>query len=162
VVLEVRTCQCQPDIGVTAEPGACDAVVAFDPPLFVDVADGTNLTVVCQPPSGASFPTGSTVVECTASDQQGNQARCGFSVVVSQNPADLLVLRVQREPSLPDRVIISWPVPCDSLIVLEQADVLGASAGWVLVTDPIELEGDHYRVVTSAASGSRFYRLRKP
>jgi hypothetical protein len=36
--------------------------------------------VVCNPPSGSSFPTGITTVTCTATDAAGNTASCSFVV----------------------------------------------------------------------------------
>jgi hypothetical protein len=42
----------------------------------------SNVVVVCDPPSGSSFPLGETVVNCTATDKFGNVAECSFSVFV--------------------------------------------------------------------------------
>lgn len=39
-------------------------------------------TVVCVPPSGSSFPWGTTTVSCTATDAAGNTTSCSFQVVV--------------------------------------------------------------------------------
>ncbi|HEX5734650.1 MAG TPA: HYR domain-containing protein [Blastocatellia bacterium] len=36
----------------------------------------------CSPPSGSSFPLGTTTVTCTATDASGNQASCSFTVTV--------------------------------------------------------------------------------
>ena len=38
--------------------------------------------VVCDPPSGTRFPTGTTLVECTATDESGNESTCEFAVTV--------------------------------------------------------------------------------
>ncbi len=38
--------------------------------------------VVCVPPSGSTFPRGTTVVECTATDASGNEDTCQFTVTV--------------------------------------------------------------------------------
>ena len=38
--------------------------------------------VVCVPPSGTRFPTGTTLVECTATDASGNESTCAFPVTV--------------------------------------------------------------------------------
>jgi hypothetical protein len=37
---------------------------------------------VCSPPSGSSFPLGTTTVSCTAIDGAGNTASCSFTVTV--------------------------------------------------------------------------------
>ena len=39
--------------------------------------------VVCMPPSGSTFPLGTTLVTCTATDASGNQSTCQFPVNVS-------------------------------------------------------------------------------
>jgi hypothetical protein len=40
-------------------------------------------STVCVPPSGSSFPPGTTTVNCTASDGSGNTASCSFTVSIS-------------------------------------------------------------------------------
>ncbi len=45
-----------------------------------------GVNVVCTPPSGSAFPVGTTPVNCVATDVAGNQARCGFNVIVSLRP----------------------------------------------------------------------------
>lgn len=42
----------------------------------------TNVTVVCNPPSGSTFPIGTNTVTCTATDDAGNMDRCQFVVTV--------------------------------------------------------------------------------
>jgi hypothetical protein len=39
--------------------------------------------VVCVPPSGSTFPLGTTLVDCTATDASGNQSTCQFPVTVA-------------------------------------------------------------------------------
>ncbi len=40
------------------------------------------ITLTCLPPSGSTFPIGTTTVNCTASDSCGGQASCSFTVTV--------------------------------------------------------------------------------
>ena len=40
-------------------------------------------TVLCVPPSGSTFPRGTTLVNCTATDAAGNQSTCQFPVTVT-------------------------------------------------------------------------------
>ncbi len=54
--------------------------VAYTTPTPVDNCPGA--TVACVPPSGATFPVGTTTVTCTATDASGNTASCSFSVKV--------------------------------------------------------------------------------
>lgn len=41
-----------------------------------------NPAIVCQPPSGSSFPIGTTIVTCTATDASGNSTTKSFEVVL--------------------------------------------------------------------------------
>jgi hypothetical protein len=45
----------------------------------------SGVSFVCSPPSGASFPIGTTAVNCIVTDASGNTAGCGFTVTVN-NP----------------------------------------------------------------------------
>jgi len=62
------------------DPGQCSAIVNYPAP--VATGGSGNANVVCTPPSGSSFPVGTTTVTCTATDASGNTATCGFNIVV--------------------------------------------------------------------------------
>ncbi|MFY9608130.1 MAG: HYR domain-containing protein, partial [Blastocatellia bacterium] len=68
---------------VTAAQSQTSAVVTYPNPTVND--SRTGVTIICVPPSGSAFPLGSTMVDCTATDQAGGRATCSFSVTV--NPA---------------------------------------------------------------------------
>jgi lysophospholipase L1-like esterase len=57
------------------------AVVTFALPTATDPSD-PNVQVLCVPPSGSTFPLGTTEVTCTATDQVGNVARATFTIDV--------------------------------------------------------------------------------
>jgi hypothetical protein len=76
---------CPSNISRLTDPGQCTAVVSYAPAAS-DNCNGAS--VVCTPPSGATFPIGTTGVSCIATDASGNTAACGFSVTVNnQSPA---------------------------------------------------------------------------
>ncbi|HYP25653.1 MAG TPA: HYR domain-containing protein [Blastocatellia bacterium] len=58
-----------------------NSVVTFPNPTVSDNCPGA--TVTCVPPSGSTFPTGSTTVNCTARDASNNTATCSFVVTVN-------------------------------------------------------------------------------
>ncbi|MCI0745114.1 MAG: DUF5011 domain-containing protein, partial [Verrucomicrobia subdivision 3 bacterium] len=61
-------------------PCSLDPVVAvtFANPV---ASDNCGLaTIVCEPPSGSTFPVGTTTVTCTATDPSGNNTSCSFNV----------------------------------------------------------------------------------
>ncbi len=78
---------CPEDITVDADPGTCEAVVNYEDPAATDNCDPSPL-VVCDPPSGSTFPTGTTSVTCTATDDCDNSGQCTFNVTISI-PTDL-------------------------------------------------------------------------
>ena len=59
-----------------ATPGTANGQVTDNCPL------PPNYMAVCTPPSGTSFPVGTTTVTCTATDTSGNTAMCTFPVTV--------------------------------------------------------------------------------
>ncbi|MBI2927622.1 MAG: HYR domain-containing protein, partial [Verrucomicrobia bacterium] len=65
------------------------ATVAFAASAL-DLVDGT-VAVVCNPPSGSTFPHGVTTVECTATDAHGNSSSGSFTAtVVDTTPPTIL------------------------------------------------------------------------
>lgn len=73
---------CPSNIVTTATascPIAAGSVVTFPDPI---VTDPCPATVTCNPPSGSTFPVGTTTVTCTATDTGGNIASCSFTVTV--------------------------------------------------------------------------------
>jgi hypothetical protein len=67
------------------------ATVTYTDPTATDLVDGPR-SVVCTPPSGATFPLGTTTVQCTSSDTRGNTATTQFSVTVHDTTAPVLVV----------------------------------------------------------------------
>jgi hypothetical protein len=55
----------------------------------VNEADFGVVSLNCNPPSGSTFPIGTNIVICTASNELGNAAQCSFSVIV-RGPRDVV------------------------------------------------------------------------
>jgi uncharacterized repeat protein (TIGR01451 family) len=75
---------CPSNITINAVPGQCSPVVTYTSPTVSDNCPGT--TVACVPPSGSTFPLGSTVVNCIATSSRGGQFVCSFNVTVNGAP----------------------------------------------------------------------------
>ncbi|MCI0490491.1 MAG: HYR domain-containing protein [Blastocatellia bacterium] len=94
------------------DAGQCSAVVSFTATANDNCPIGAP---VCAPPSGASFPVGTTTVNCTATDQGGNQASCSFSVTVNDTenptiacPANITVTTAGAGTTT---VVVNYPPP---------------------------------------------------
>jgi uncharacterized repeat protein (TIGR01451 family) len=74
---------CPGNLTLNAQAGQCAVVAQYTVPTAQGLA---NATVSCSPPSGATFPPGVTTVTCTARDQRGVRATCGFTVTVTAPP----------------------------------------------------------------------------
>jgi hypothetical protein len=62
----------------TGPAAGASTPVTFNPPVASDNCPG--VTVVCNPPSGSSFPVGTTTDTRTATDASSNTATCSFTV----------------------------------------------------------------------------------
>jgi hypothetical protein len=105
-----------PDLSSEATDAA-GAVVAYALPLATDSVDGTGY-VVCEPPSGATFPLGDTVVSCTASDTRGNATTRRFTITVLDTTAPQLSLPGELLVEAPDAsgAVVSYTVSATDLI----------------------------------------------
>ncbi|MGB7924334.1 MAG: HYR domain-containing protein [Pyrinomonadaceae bacterium] len=73
---------CPDDISAfESTPGSGSAVVNYAPPSVTE-NDPAGAPVTCDHPSGSSFPVGTTLVTCTATDAATNSASCSFNVTV--------------------------------------------------------------------------------
>ena len=82
---EAPSLQLPTDIHVTLSGSQSNAVVTFQ----AGATDNCSTpVVVCTPPSGSTFPLGTTPVQCVATDTDGNSANGTFNISVSNNGSD--------------------------------------------------------------------------
>ncbi len=74
--------------------GPTGAAVSFSA-VARDVVDGT-IAASCDPPSGDTFPLGTTTVNCSATDAAGNTSRGSFTVTVRDTTAPVLTLPASK------------------------------------------------------------------
>ena len=73
------TIGCPADVSIYAT-STTGEIVSYEAPL---TGGGCNTPmIVCSPPSGSSFPLGSTSVNCKASDSCGGESACKFLITV--------------------------------------------------------------------------------
>jgi hypothetical protein len=75
---------CPANITTNADPSQCSAVVTYTAPTATGCP---SPTVTCTPPSGSTFPTGTTTVNCTATNGITPDATCSFTVTVNDAQA---------------------------------------------------------------------------
>jgi hypothetical protein len=88
------------------------AYVEYPESVATDLCD-TAVDVVCTPPSGSFFPFGTTVVNCTATDDKGNTSACHFEVhVVEETPVTLTCpADITIECTSPAGAVYEYPLP---------------------------------------------------
>lgn len=131
------------NLTVTSANGA-DAVVDYAIPTS---SDGI---LICDPPSGSTFPLGTTTVHCTARDLCRNTNTCAFQVIV-RDPDTACGLQIAAQPpapAAPAQVVLSWDCPA----VLQSAELVDGP--WS------DVEGATSPHLTSVEGPQKFYRLR--
>jgi hypothetical protein len=90
--------------------GPSGAVGTYSLPTATDLVDGRR-PVTCAPPSGSTFPFGTTPVNCKASDTRGNTATATFSVTVQDPAAPVVTVPASRvvEANGPNGSIVTYP-----------------------------------------------------
>ena len=104
---------CPANITQAAPVGQCSATVTYSLPT-VNENCGAAPTPTCNPPSGSSFPVGTTTVNCSATDQVNNTGSCSFTVTVTGTqplsitcPANITTALSPGQCSTP----VSYPQP---------------------------------------------------
>lgn len=112
------------------------AAVSFEV-TAIDICDAT-VQVLCVPLSGSVFPLGSTLVQCVATDVNGNASQCSFTVTVIDVVPPLITcpagFAVAEDPPRSGRAAVSFAAPsvtdnCD----LHPAVVCSPPSGSVLL-----------------------------
>ncbi len=105
---------CPGDITVSNDPDECSAVVTF---ADATATDNCSLATVIQtdgPASGSTFPVGSTSVEYTATDDEGNSVTCTFNVIVNDTEDPIITCPADVNYTIPDGAcsgVLNYPDP---------------------------------------------------
>ena len=79
-----------PDVNANVAPGG-SSVVTYTNPTATDAVAG-GVPVNCTPASGSTFPIGSTLVSCSASDPSGHSASTSFHVIVTDHTPPVITV----------------------------------------------------------------------
>lgn len=143
--------------GQSARTNVTYAPAAYDP--------CSDVSVVCDPPSGSTFPVGTSTVNCTATDWAGNHSACSFTVTITQGVAPVVVVPLTNqshylETDVTFAVVATGTEPLqyewskDGLLLANGPTISGAD-GPVLTVRNIQVNDcGFYRVVVSNPSGS--------
>ncbi|MET0650219.1 MAG: PxKF domain-containing protein [Pyrinomonadaceae bacterium] len=114
---------CPADITVSeSAPAANSATVTYS---VTASDDSGTATVVCDPPSGSSFPAGTTEVQCIATDASNNSSSCSFNVTVTQVGCDL---DANSAPPVPNVATLPTITRACSVTLLPTDDPTAADA----------------------------------
>ena len=83
IVSDPPAVTCPSNVSITAPPSG-PALVTYETPSAI--AGQSPVTVACTPESGATFPLGSSSVDCIATDALKRTASCSFQVAVAAAP----------------------------------------------------------------------------
>jgi gliding motility-associated-like protein len=146
---------CPGDITVPNDPGACDAIVIYTPPVGNDQCGPSTTVLTSGLGSGAVFPLGTTTETYTVTDESGNQTSCSFDVIVEDTEVPTITCPSDFDVILPAgecTTIVTYPAPTinDNCPGAFLTQIEGPSSGSVFTVGLKTLEF----VATDAAGNS--------
>jgi len=145
---------CSSNLTITAStPGGTN--VYFTTSAYGGCSSPLNLS--SSPPSGSTFPIGTTTVTTTASDNCGDSTNCSFSITVTpQNvPASALSIGITG-----NQLLLSWPSNLAGYLLESSPDLL--SPAWSAVTNQTVVNPTGQSVLLPLSSTQQFFWLRPP
>jgi hypothetical protein len=153
----VRRDTIPPDINCPSNIVRCvtNGAVGANITYVVTATDNSGVapTIACNPPSGAFFPLGTTIVVCRAIDDCGNESKCSFTVTIVDDRKPKLSIR--RDGTY---VVICWPKTC-SCYKLQSTWSLNPPIVWTDVATIPDDNGDSWCVRIPTDRRHRFFRL---
>ena len=136
-----------------AATSAAGAVVSYPTPTATDIVDGAT-PVSCTPPSGGTFPLGTTTVTCTTQDAAGNKASTSFTVTVAVGWSGVLAPVVDG-----GTYKLGSTIPVKFTLTGASAGVTNLQARlWVRRTPGTSTSGGAAALSTSAATTGNLFR----
>lgn len=136
-----------------AATSAAGAVVSYPTPTATDIVDGAT-PVSCTPPSGGTFPLGTTTVTCTTQDGAGNKASTSFTVTVAVGWSGVLAPVVDG-----GTYKLGSTIPVKFTLTGASAGVTNLQARlWVRRTPGTSTTGSAAALSTSAATTGNLFR----
>jgi hypothetical protein len=144
------TITCPANINVQSN-SECVAVVNYPPPV---VSGTTGAVITCTPPTGSTFPAGTTTVSCEAVSTTGIRVACSFTVNVTGLVAPVVTLEGgaaqldfgtgpavrKRDPNPTSRTFMIENTGCGTLNLNETITRTGADVDNGKITNPDDSE----------------------
>lgn len=72
--------------------------------------NGTGISVTCNPPTGSTFPLGTTIVNCSATDSAGNMGTSTFNIIVQDTTPPIMSSQsnISQESPLGVSLAVNW------------------------------------------------------
>jgi hypothetical protein len=132
--IEPPTIVCPADISTNSAPESASQVVTYNP----TVHDNCSATFSCTPPSGSTFPAGTILVHCDATDAAGNTDTCTFSVTVAQefvaNPDNLGALANHSAAVLAEKLLANDTASSGGNLMLTSVSATSTNGGTLLLS----------------------------
>jgi HYR domain len=141
---------CSQDVTVTAT-STNGAAVYFTGSAYGGCS--APLTLASSPPSGSTFPVGTTTVTTTASDTCGDSTNCSFSVTVNKPLIFIGIASGNGE------IKLNWLTNLQ--LALQQNNNL-STTDWTSVTNTPTITNGQNQLILSATNNRSFYRLVNP
>jgi hypothetical protein len=141
---------CSDDITVTAT-STNGAAVYFTGSAYGGCS--APLTLASSPPSGSTFPVGTTTVTTTASDTCDDSTNCSFSVTVNKPLIFIGIASGNGE------IKLNWLTNLQ--LALQQNNDL-STTDWTSVTNTPTITNGQNQLILSATNNRSFYRLVNP
>ncbi|HEX2921342.1 MAG TPA: HYR domain-containing protein, partial [Bacteroidales bacterium] len=115
---------CPSDITTGTDAGTCEAVVNYVMPTGSDNCSGSVVTQIAGFPSGATFPTGTTINTFRVTDGSGNTTTCSFNVTVNDNVKPVIILPVP--PTVNTGAACQAPIPVIATTITDNCTASGS------------------------------------
>jgi large repetitive protein len=119
--------------GITVEANSPTGSIVNFPSIIgaVDLVDGPIVGNPCAPASGTTFPLGTTVVNCNATDAHGNTGHAAFNITVADTTPPNLIVPVARS------VYATTPTGIPNTVSGIVSFLSGASASDIVDPSPV-------------------------
>jgi hypothetical protein len=109
-------------------------IVTFTPPV---TSGGSNVTATCVPPSGSTFPLGTTIVTCTAADTActNSPLSCTFNVTVAGAGITLVDIGGSGSTLVFDPATGAYTFTCGTGLTLSGTATITARGGMMTLQD---------------------------